>query len=91
MGISMTVASIFLNAVAQGVPIKAVSGVRLTVSDPPSNPLVTRNPAITSLKDLAGKTVGVPALTGASVLSLQYLLQKNGVDPNSVKLTELPG
>ena len=84
--ISMTVATIFLSAVAQGVPVKAVAGMQLTVSDPPSNPLLTKDPSINSLKDLAGKTVGVPALTGASVFSLQYLLQKNGVDPNSVKL-----
>jgi NitT/TauT family transport system substrate-binding protein len=87
--ISMTVGPIFLNAVAQGVPVKAVSGVQLTVSDPPSNPLLTKDPAINSVKDLAGKTVGVPALTGASVLSLQYLMQKNGVDPNSVKLIQV--
>jgi ABC-type nitrate/sulfonate/bicarbonate transport system substrate-binding protein len=84
--ISMTVATIFLGAVAQGVPVKAVAGMQLTVSDPPSNPLLTKDPSINSVKDLAGKTVGVPALTGASVFSLQYLLQKNGVDPNSVKL-----
>jgi NitT/TauT family transport system substrate-binding protein len=87
--ISMTVGSIFLNAVAQGVPVKAVSGVQLTVSDPPSNPLLTKDPAINSVKDLVGKTVGVPALTGASVLSLQYLMQKNGVDANSVKLIQV--
>ena len=84
--ISMTVATVFLGAVAQGVPIKAVAGMQLTVSDPPSNPLLTTDPSINSVKDLAGKTVGVPALTGASVFSLPYLLQKNGVDPNSVKL-----
>lgn len=87
--ISMSVATIFLNAVAQGVPVKAVSGVQLNVADPPSNPLVTKNPAITSLKDLAGKTVGVPVLTGIATLSLQYLLQTNGVDPNSVKLIQV--
>jgi NitT/TauT family transport system substrate-binding protein len=87
--ISISVASIFLNAVAQGVPVKAVSGMQLNVSDPPSNPLVTKNPAITSLQDLAGKTVGVPALTGIATVALQYLLQKNGVDPNSVRLIQV--
>jgi NitT/TauT family transport system substrate-binding protein len=86
----MTVATIFLSAVAQGVPIKTVSGIQLTVSDPPSNPLLVKDPSITSVKDLSGKTVGVPALTGSSALSLQYLLQKNGVDPSSVKLVMVP-
>lgn len=84
--ISMTVATIFLGAVAQGVPVKAVAGMQLAVSDPPTNPLLTKDPSINSINDLAGKTVGAPALTGAAVLSLQYLLQKNGVDRNSVKL-----
>ena len=73
--ISMTTAPIFLNAVAQGVPVKAVAGMQLTVSDPPTNPLLTKNPAINSVKDLAGKTVGGPTLTGeglqfASVVAL---------------------
>ena len=88
--IALTVAPVFLNAVAQGVPVKAVAGMQLTVSEPPTNPLLTKNPAINSLKDLSGKTVGGPTLTGASVLALQYLLQKNGVDPTSVKLVFVP-
>jgi NitT/TauT family transport system substrate-binding protein len=88
--IVMSTAPIYLNAVAQGVPVKIVSGIQLTVSDPPSNPLLTKNPAINSVADLSGKTVGVPTLTGASAAALQYLLQKNGVDPNSVHLVVVP-
>jgi NitT/TauT family transport system substrate-binding protein len=88
--IAMTVAPVFLNAVAQGVPVKTVAGMQLTVTDPPTNPLLTKNPAINSLKDLAGKTVGAPTLTGASAIALQYLLQKNGLDVNAVKLVFVP-
>jgi NitT/TauT family transport system substrate-binding protein len=88
--IVMSVASIYLNAVSQGVPVKVVSGIQLTVPDPPSNPLLTKNPSINSLADLNGKTVGVPTLTGASVVALQYLLQKNGIDPSSVRLVMVP-
>jgi NitT/TauT family transport system substrate-binding protein len=88
--IAMTTPSIFLGAVAQGVPVKAVSGVQLTVVDPPTNPLIVKDPSITSIKDLAGKTVGAPTLTGVSAASLQYVLKKNGLDPASVKLVMVP-
>ena len=83
--IAMTVPTIFLSAAAQGVPVKAISGVQLTVVDPPTNPLIVKDPSITSVKDLAGKTVGAPTLTGVSAASLQYVLRKNGLDPASVK------
>jgi NitT/TauT family transport system substrate-binding protein len=88
--IALTVAPVFLNAVAQGVPVKAVAGMQLTVSEPPTNPLLTKDPSINSVKDLGGKTVGGPTLTGASMMALQYLLRKNGVDSNSVKLVFVP-
>ncbi|MBV9239744.1 MAG: ABC transporter substrate-binding protein [Xanthobacteraceae bacterium] len=40
--------------------------------------------AITSIKDLAGKKVGVSAPGSSTDFFLKYLLSKNGVDPNSV-------
>ena len=39
---------------------------------------------ITSVKDLAGKKVGVSAPGSSTDFFLKYLLAKNGVDPNSV-------
>ncbi len=39
---------------------------------------------ITSVKDLAGKRVGVTAPGSSTDFFLKYLLRKNGVDPNSV-------
>lgn len=39
---------------------------------------------ITSVKDLAGKKVGVTAPGSSTDFFLKYLLQKNGVNPNSV-------
>jgi len=40
--------------------------------------------AIKSIKDLAGKKVGVSAPGSSTDFFLKYLLKKNGVDPNSV-------
>lgn len=39
---------------------------------------------VTSVKDLAGKKVGVSAPGSSTDFFLKYLLKKNGVDPNSV-------
>ncbi len=39
---------------------------------------------IKSVKDLAGKKVGVSAPGSSTDFFLKYLLSKNGVDPNSV-------
>jgi NitT/TauT family transport system substrate-binding protein len=42
------------------------------------------NDAIKSVKDLAGKKVGVSAPGSSTDFFLKYLLSKNGVDPNAV-------
>ena len=39
---------------------------------------------IKSIKDLAGKRIGVSAPGSSTDFFLKYLLNKNGVDPNSV-------
>jgi NitT/TauT family transport system substrate-binding protein len=40
--------------------------------------------AVTAIKDLAGKKVGVSAPGSSTDFFLKYILSKNGVDPNSV-------
>jgi sulfonate transport system substrate-binding protein len=44
----------------------------------------TQTAAIKSIKDLAGKKVGVSAPGSSTDFFLKYMLAKNGVDPNSV-------
>jgi sulfonate transport system substrate-binding protein len=44
----------------------------------------THSSEITSIKDLAGKKVGVSAPGSSTDFFLKYLLKKNGVDPTSV-------
>lgn len=45
---------------------------------------------INSLKDLAGKTVAVPALNSAQHNRLEYAFLKEGLDSSKVKIVELP-
>jgi NitT/TauT family transport system substrate-binding protein len=44
----------------------------------------SHNTAVKSIKDLAGKKVGVSAPGSSTDFFLKYMLAKNGVDPNSV-------
>jgi NitT/TauT family transport system substrate-binding protein len=44
----------------------------------------SHNAAVKSIKDLAGKKVGVSAPGSSTDFFLKYMLAKNGVDPNSV-------
>ncbi len=48
--------------------------------------VVAPNQQITSIKDLAGKKIGVSAPGSSTDFFLKYILAKNGVDPNSVAI-----
>lgn len=86
--IVMTTAPIYLSA-AEKLPLIAVAGAQVNVEDPPNNVLVTKDPSIKSVADLAGKRVGVPTLTGAASVGLQYLIKQADVDLDDVKLVQV--
>ena len=71
------------------MPLVAVAGMQKNVADPKNSVLVTKNPSINSVKDLAGKRVGVAIVTGSNVQALNYLLKAEGVDPKSVKYVQV--
>lgn len=75
---------------ARGIDIKAFSGLQDSARENPNTPIMTRDPSIRTVRDLAGKNVGVPALVGASYVSLQALLEEAGVDPSSVRFVPTP-
>jgi NitT/TauT family transport system substrate-binding protein len=52
--------------------------------------LVPKDSSIRSAKDLAGKTVSVNNLNNVGPLTINTVLEKNGVDPKQVKYTEVP-
>ena len=81
----------FLKAVAGGIDIVAVAGL---VLDEKANTItqivVPKASGITDIKQLAGKTVAAPSIGAISNVAFLYWLKKSGVDPNSVKVVEVP-
>lgn len=51
----------------------------------PAFAVVSTNAAVTGLKDLAGKKVGISNVGAGDELVLQFLLKQQGVDPQSVQ------
>jgi NitT/TauT family transport system substrate-binding protein len=73
------------------VALVAASEVEGTsVDDNWQNIMVKGNSSIKTPADLAGKTIAVNALKGVGETIIKAALEKDGVDPNSVKLTPLP-
>ena len=81
--IGLGIQPVFVSALNAGVPVKAFSGGLLDTPSNPQTAIVTKK--VTSIKGLAGTTVGVGALVGNIALATKAFLEANGVDPNSVK------
>ena len=72
-------------ASGQGIPIVAISGGALdTTQVPNTNVIAKAGSGITSFKQLEGKTVGTLSFTGNIHFALLNILQKQGVDLNSI-------
>ncbi|CAH1649525.1 NMT1 domain-containing protein [Hyphomicrobiales bacterium] len=73
-------------AAGQGVPIVAITGGALdTIKVPTSNIVARGGSGIETFKQLEGKTVGTLTLTGNIHFALLNILQKEGVDLNSIR------
>ena len=69
----------------------AVPTSKIRPSAPDNSGLLVRtNDAIKTPKDLAGKTVSAGLVNSINYIHMQEWLQKNGVDPKSVKFLEIP-
>lgn len=82
-----------ITAVAKKVPIKIVSASETAAAVPEKDwqtLVVPKGSPIKSVKDLPGKTIGVNALRGLAEVVIRRSLEKQGVDPDSVKFTEIP-
>lgn len=89
-------ATAMIRAAAEGLPVQIVGSVQIAPDTgaagfkPADGLMVPPNSPIKSLKDLAGKTVGVPALGATIHVTAMLALEKAGVDPKSVKFIALP-
>lgn len=80
-------------AKAHNLPIQFVANgdqAAASSSSAWSGILVGANSGITSIKELAGKTVAANATQGANELALDAILERNGVSPSSVHVVALP-
>lgn len=81
-----------IQAVRKGLPVSTVGGVLRSEKDDPSESgvLVPPNSSIESLKELAGKTVATPTLSGLPMLASKLALRNADVDPSTVDFVKLP-
>jgi NitT/TauT family transport system substrate-binding protein len=80
-------------AKSKGLPVKVVANADNgadTAEKEWQVILSRKGSSIREPSDLAGKTVAVNALKGVAEVGLKSALEKEGVDPNSVKLLEVP-
>jgi NitT/TauT family transport system substrate-binding protein len=82
-----------LSASSQGLPVKVVANSdngAATAKKEWTQILVTKDSPIRDVKDLEGKTIASNALKGVGEVVIKASLDKQGVDPNSIKLIEVP-
>ena len=89
--IGVTTTLTLASAATRGVPFQVVAaGPVNTLKAPSLLAVVPESSSIQSVKDLAGKTIGLNTLRTISELSLDVWLASNNVDRASVKFVEVP-
>ena len=80
-----------LLAQSRQVPIKVVSNGNNSTGDPAHDfgAIVVKDPAITSAKDLEGKTVATNTLKNIVDTTVKEIVRKDSGDPSKVKFVEL--
>ena len=79
------------NAISRGIPFVCFAGGALYLSSSATTVLcVAKDAPYKTAKDLAGQAIAVSALKDVTDLAKTAYLEKNGVDPATVKTIELP-
>jgi NitT/TauT family transport system substrate-binding protein len=82
-----------VTAVSKDVPIKVVAMSDAAGATPETDwqvLMVSKSSPITDVADLEGQTIAVNALRGVSEVMIKNSLEKQGVDPDSIELLEVP-
>jgi NitT/TauT family transport system substrate-binding protein len=75
-----------VRAVASGIHDVALFGAELDVpQDPAAGLVMSPKSGVTSIKQLAGHSVGAPSVTGNNWGAFECWLEKNGVKPSAVR------
>jgi NitT/TauT family transport system substrate-binding protein len=87
--IGFTVAPILIRAKASGLPVVMIAGNNGdSATDQPVQIYVRKG--ITNVKQLAGKRIGSPTLTGNINIATKAWLSANGVDPAAENFVQVP-
>jgi NitT/TauT family transport system substrate-binding protein len=85
---------VLVNLATKGVGVKCVSTVDGNEPTDPANDttvlVAAKGSGITSIKDLAGKSVAEVQLTSLNSLSVQVLAKQAGIDPNRIHQIAIP-
>jgi len=82
-----------VTAVSKDVPIKVVAMSDAAGATPETDwqvLMVSKSSPIKDVADLEGQTIAVNALRGVSEVMIKNSLEKQGVDPDSIELLEVP-
>jgi NitT/TauT family transport system substrate-binding protein len=80
-------------AVSKDVPIRIVASSDAAGATPQTDWQVTmvgKDSPVETVDDLKGKTIAVNALRGVAEVHIKNSIEKQGVDPDSIKLVEIP-
>jgi NitT/TauT family transport system substrate-binding protein len=81
-----------ITATAQGIPVTEIAGSSVDTKENANSYLFVKDGSgITSVKDLAGKRIGVLTEVGTLHYSTLLLLKQAGVDPKSVNIVQVDG
>ena len=80
-----------IKSVASGIDVVASAAEAYeTDKNPTTHVITSKESGITSVKDLAGKTIASPTIGAVMHVATLYWLKKNGVDYNSIRAVEVP-
>jgi len=88
--IALSGPTLILIGAEKKLDIQIVSSLQRSTRAEPNAVWIARDPAVTSLAQLKGKTIGVPSLTGTIVDAVVYLLGRTGVQRDEVKFVQTP-
>ena len=88
--IAMSVPTLALVGAEKHLDLQIVAGLQRQSAERPNAVWLTRDPSIETLGQLKGKTIAVPSLTGIITDALVYLLKREGVERDEVKLVQTP-
>ena len=87
--IVFTNSAVYAPSLAKGLDNTLINNTTNASDDYVSITLATKD-KIKSLKDLKGKKIGAPTLTGLTAESLKYLMSQAGVKPTEYEIVQMP-